>query len=213
MNKLLRILGMMFIMGIIITVGCFGGWWDGFFPKPALKPVPKPALPGLVMNRTELDGWDNGQKVWLIKARKIWQSDDSNIIYFEKISDGVIFSVKDRRVDFSAGWARWEKLRNELYIGGNIKAQITEGTLTTPEAVMNFFNHELSCRQGIRFKGDNLAIKASQVRLNFDKEELYLEGGVELDQKENQIKSGALIYNLKDEQYRLEKPEGVILEL
>lgn len=209
----MRYIGTIGIIVVVITIGCFGGWWDGFWPKPVSNPLPKPALPGLVMNRTELTGWDNGQKVWLIKAGKIWQSNDSNFVYFEKISDSVIFSVKERRVDFSAGWARWEKYRNELVIGGNIQARITEGVLSTPEAVMSFPNHELACRNGVNFNGKDLTMKAAVVRLNFDKEELYLEGGVELAQKDNQIKAGALIYSLKDEQYRLEEPEGVLLKL
>ena len=197
-----------------IVIGWYGGWWDGFRPgKTVSKSIPKPPAPQLQVARTELTGWDNGSKTWEIRADRIWQDNQGDILNFERISDGVIFSVKERRVDLKAGWARFEKFTNRLFIGGGITARIREGTLETPEAVMNFRSGEMLCRQGVSFRGQDAVMQAARITVNFEREELHLEGGVELSQNGHSLKAAGVIYNLKTEEYRLIEPRGVTINL
>ena len=51
------------------------------------------------------------------------------------------------------------------------------------------------------------------MRVDLEKEELLLEGDVELVQNKDRVRAKGLIYNLKDEQYRLVEPGGITLNL
>ena len=205
------------ICGLIIAfvlVGWYGGWWDGLWPGKTTGIIgPKSPAPDIQVARTQLDGWDNGQKIWEIRAGKIWQGNEGGNLNFEEIANGVIFSVKERRVDFRARWARFEKYSNRLFIGGGITARIHEGTLKTSGAVMNFQTGEMVCQQEVRFQGKEAMMKAARITVNFEREELNLEGGGELVQNGDSLRAGGVLYNLKTDEFRLVEPEGVTIRL
>lgn len=209
-NKILILV----IVILIWITGNYGGWWDlmGSKTTAPLQPVPV-TKPKMIIHNTALIGWDDQQKTWEIKAVKIWESNDGNIIYFDKINEGVIYSVKGNKVNFNAGWARWEKLKNELYIGDGLTAKLKEGSFVTPEAVMNYQTQIIRAEKGIRFTGDEIKLSAQKMQANIDVEQLLLEGDVKLEQKDDHILAQGIFYDLKNKRYELRNPEGVTLNL
>jgi lipopolysaccharide export system protein LptC len=214
----LKLIRIVVIIGIIILIGVmgfFGGWWDEIFKNInnnktlTTQPVTSP-IPGLVINQPKLVGWDGQKKTWEITATKMWQTDDNNFIYFEKIEKGIIYST-DTRVDFTAGWARWERLRELLYIGDGLEARTDVGYFGTAEAIMNYRTQELFCPKEVIYSETNKVMRANMMRLNFKTEEISLEGDVELSQDRDIVKAGAITYNSKDKQYRLLEPEGITI--
>jgi LPS export ABC transporter protein LptC len=212
--KLQRLAIIILIAGGIYVAGCYGGWWDLIGQAPDLpSQPPQPNVPGISIRGSSLIGWDDHQKAWEIKAEKIWQTSDSNLVYFETITEGVIFSVKGERVTFTAGWARWEKHRSELTIGKGLTANFKDGTFTTPEAVMNYQTQVISSEKGIRYVGDEVTVTAAKLRANVDQEELHLEGQVVLLQDGDEIHSRALTYYSKQKRFEVHEPEGITLNL
>ena len=108
---------------------------------------------------------------------------------------------------------RWEKPSNQMFIGGGMQAHLEQGFFTTAEAVMIYNKQELYCPKSVRYHESNLSISADSMRVDLDKEELLLEGNVELVQNKDRVRAKGLIYNLKDEQYRLVEPGGITLKL
>ncbi len=198
----------------IYVAGRYGGWWDliGQAPNLPSRPPP-PNVPGISIRGSSLIGWDDHQKAWEIKAEKIWQTSDGNLVYFETITEGVIFSVKGERVTFTAGWARWEKHRSQLTIGKGLTADFKDGTFTTSEAVMDYQTEVISSEKGIRYVGDEVTVTAAKMRANVDQEELYLEGQVMLVQDGDEIHSRALTYYSKQKRFEVHEPEEVTLNL
>jgi LPS export ABC transporter protein LptC len=199
----------------IVALGCWGGWWDGLFiPGKAVKQThSQPANQGENLYQTKLVGWNDRQKVWEIEADHIWQSTDQNITYFNKVSSGVIFSVKGKRVTFHAGWARWEKSWANLYIGGNIVVYVDKYQFVTKEVVMRYHKQELTCVHPVKLTGPHTVVRAQKMTIKPDEEEVKLEGDVSLEQNEDLVTTKALIFNLKEESYQLIEPGGIILNL
>ncbi len=205
-------------LGIVIAVwlaGHYGGWWDLLEPRRVSPAVEQPATakPDLEIHRNVLMGWRNHQKAWQIKAENIRQTTDGNLVYFEKISEGIIYAVEGRRVHFTAGWARWEKLRSELYFGNGLTISFQDGTLTTPEAVLNYQTQVARSEKGIRFRGAELSISAQKMQADINKEELLLEGDVTLEQQGDRLRAQGLFYSLKENRYELQEPREVTLHL
>ena len=203
------------IIGLIWLLGLYGGWWE-FIQDPTVRDQvfkPGPVQPGMIISQTKLVGWDEQKKTWEVEANRIWQTANGLQVYFEKISQGVIFSVKDQRVSFEAGWVRWEKPSSQMFIGGGMQAHLEQGFFTTTEAVMIYNKQELYCPKPVRYQESNLSISAKSMRVDLEKEELLLEGDVELVQNKDRVRAKGLIYNLKDEQYRLVEPGGITLKL
>jgi hypothetical protein len=196
---------------LFITAGHFGGWWDDLLRPAAPQPSPSLLAPGIVIRDSHLVGWDEQERVWEIRAAKILQATDGSQIHFEGISEGVIFSVRDRRVEFRAGWVRWMKALNEMQIGGGMEARFDDGIFTVEEAVMRYRDDELSTSRPVLFRDKDLTIKANTMRLNLKDEILTLEGGVELQQGNDRVRAQGLIYNMKDETYQVIKPKEVRL--
>jgi LPS export ABC transporter protein LptC len=199
------------ILVIILAMGYFGGWWDGFFSGRSTTNSLKPAVPSIDMLQTRITGWDKGKKTWEIEARRMWQSADGNLIYFQKITHGIAFSVKNKRVEFKAGWARWEKMSEMLYLGGGLEATVDNSTMNTEAAVLNYRTEELNSTSAVRMTQNDSWATAKTMRINFSKEEIVLEGDVDLVQKEDQVTADGLIYNQKDETFQLIGPKGVTI--
>lgn len=199
-----------------IAIGHYGGWWDGIIhpvrtlPAPTVAPV---LPPGMVMRETKLIGWDEEKKAWEIEAKQIWQSSDGGTIHFEQIRRGVIYSVKQKEVRFKAGWVRWEKYTRRLFVGGGLEALIEKGTFTTAEAVMEYQTDLMFCNRPVKYIEPDLDMSALKMKIDFKAEELTLEGDVRLRQKDDEIHAEGVIYNQKDEKYRLVQPKGVTLSL
>lgn len=195
----------------IITAGCFGGWWDVFFIKSTPARSLKPAVPSIDMSQTKLTGWDKGKKSWEIEAHRIWQSADGNLVYFQKITHGVAFSMKDKRVDFTADWARWERLHELLYLGGGVEAKVDDSIVNTAEAVVNYRTEELTSSTAVRMIEKDTVATAKTMRIILSKEEIILEGDVVLIQKRDQVTADGVIFYHKDETYELIGPKGALI--
>lgn len=203
------------MLALVLVLGWYGGWWEGLVrPVVNSKTLPsKPAVPSIDLYQTKLVGWDQQQKAWEIRAKRIWQSADGNITYFNQIDQGIIFSVEGRTAYFKAGWARWEKPRSVLYIGGFLNITVDQHRFKTKEAVMWFKNQELSCSYPIEVIGKDVRLKAEKLKVNLKRKDVRLEGNVVLSQGRDQITSQTVIYNLKSKQYQLLEPGGIILNL
>jgi hypothetical protein len=213
-NILQRLTGPL-LLGLIVVMGWYGGWWEGLFQQQeAVKTSQtRQGVPGVVISKTNLVGWANQAKAWEIGAVKIWQSSEGSQVFFDKINRGIIFSLEGQKVEFTAGWVRWEKLRSELYIGNGIKAKIDQGVFITTEAMVNYENQVMEFNRKVTFNGKNVIIKADKMRFDFANDQLLLEGNVSLSQDDNRVKAERFIYNLKDDSYQLIEPEGVSLTL
>ena len=200
---------------VVIILGWIGGWWDNLCGKVTLpKKLPSnPAVPSINLQRTKLIGWDNHKKTWIIEAQRIWQSPEGNIIYFENISKGIIFSIEDREAHFKAAWARFEKPWATLHIGGGLEVTVDKHVFKTSDVTMRYNNQEISCEHPVSLTGPEVRIHAQKMKYDLAKEEVLLEGDVELAQDQDLVSTKALIYNLKDERYQLIEPGGITLNL
>jgi LPS export ABC transporter protein LptC len=202
------------IVVLIAVMGYYGGWWTGIFSKKQTVPVkPQPAAPEFLITQSKLAGWDNHRKTWEVEAEKIWQTANGGTIYFEKISHGVIFSVKGERVTFQAKWARWEKIFNQLTIGGGLSAEVDGKKLQTDQLLMQYNSDTLFSPGEIVVRGKNLLMKAGAMSLTLKDEILNLNKGVEFSQNGNNLRSEGVRFDLKNEQFDLIEPEGVTLNL
>ncbi|HOJ77213.1 MAG TPA: LPS export ABC transporter periplasmic protein LptC [Bacillota bacterium] len=215
MNKIIKLTLFLIIISLLYFMGQYGGWWDGMFsPAPEVKiETPQPRSPSIVIETSKLTGWIDQKKTWQIEAERIWQTAEGNIVHFEKIKEGIIFSVEDKQVLFQAGWARWERMRGVLYIGGDVEAKTDDKVFVSKEIIMNHRKEELISEGAIQVTGKNMLIKAGSMKLSLQKDELLLEKGIELNQDNDQVKAKGIIYNLETEEYELIEPEGVILQL
>lgn len=216
MDRKLLIYFYILVIILLGTLGYFGGWWDGLFTKKEI-PTPttptQPLTPEMNVFQTKLTGWDEQKKAWEIEASRIWQTNNGSIIYFEDISNGIIFSVDDKTVKFTAKWARFEKWRRMLFFGGDFEAYMDDKIFTTKEGVMDYKKQEILCDSEIKVKGDNLSISAGKLKIYLEQEEFLLEKNVELIQDNDRVNAQGIKYNLKTEEFELIEPEGVILNL
>lgn len=202
------------IIVLIAVMGYYGGWWDSIFSKKeALPTIPQPAAPQFLITKSKLTGWDNHQKTWEVKAGKIWQTADGSVTYFKKISHGVIFSIKGKRVTFQATWARWEKMFNQLIIGGNLSVEVDHKKFQTDQLLMQYNSQTLFSPHPIVITGENLLMKAGEMNLNLKDEILILSKGIEFSRNGDYLRAEGIRYDLKNEQFDLIKPEGVTLSL
>jgi hypothetical protein len=202
------------IVIVIIGLGQLGGWWDGLLReiwpgRGSQRTQIYQQTPALESTKTRLTGWKDRQKLWEIEADRIWQSDNGNQVYFENILHGVVFSVKDKRVDFSAGSARWERYQSLLYINDGLDGQTDQGFFSTSRATVNYKAQEMICPEGILYTENDTELVAKSLRIDFANEEFLLEGNVVFTQKDAIIKAGGMIYNYNTKQYQLMNPEGI----
>ncbi|TCL62215.1 LPS export ABC transporter protein LptC [Hydrogenispora ethanolica] len=210
LNKLLSLGLVLLIWGL----GYFGGWWDFIVsPKNITDQPQSSAKPRMMIHKNTISGWDNHQKAWQIKAENIWQVADGSIIYFETISEGVIFSVAGERLHFTAGWVRWEKPHGRLYFGDGLTVSLRDGTLKTPEAILDYRNQIIRSEKKIQFCGAELSLSAQKMQADINKEELVLEGDVELEQQGDRIQAQGLFYDLKEKRYELQNPKEMTIHL
>lgn len=201
------------IIGGIILLGYFGGWWEIFYQKPdKLSDTIQPSQPASVMYNSELNGWEDHELAWTIGAEKIWESSDSNQVYFENINKGIIYTDNDGKINFTAKWARWEKAREELNISGGLEARRDDEHFSTSEAVMKYKTEELFCPKQVQYFEKDLEAMAGRMTMNFKKEEVLLEGNVELNQKGDLILSEGLLFWRKDKKFKLIKPREAIIQ-
>jgi LPS export ABC transporter protein LptC len=195
-------------------MGYCGDWWDGILSqKPPVSAAPQPVTPEYLITQSKLAGWDNHHKTWEVEAEKIWQTTNGNIIYFEKISHGVIFSVEGEKVTFQAKWARWEKMLNQLIIGGNLSAEVDRKKIQADELTMQYNSNTLYSSGKIVVRGHNLLMKAGAMNLNINDEVLNLSKGIEFNQDGDSLHAEGIRFDLKNEQFDLIKPKGVTLNL
>lgn len=203
-------------LGMIIALGYLGGWWDmigteltsvDVAPEKQSTPVP----PAIVIDSPILTGWDDCKKSWEIEASKIWQTSNGSQFHFENIRNGVIYSVKDKRVEFLAGWARLERNRSELFLGGGLEAKIDEAIVKTSEGMMNYKQEEVFCPKEVVYQENDTMIKAQKMTIHLKKDEFLLEGDVQFIEKKDQMKADGLLYNSKEKKYYLIGPREIIL--
>ncbi len=201
------------IVGGTIFLGYLGGWWEVFYKGLENTPsVVQPSKPASVMYDSELTGWDDQKRAWKIGAVKIWESSDSNQVYFEDINNGIIYTDKDGEVYFKAKWARWERARQELNISGGLEAKQKEEFFTTDQAVMKYKTEELYCPTPVRYYGKDLKATADKMTMNFEKEEVVMEGNVELVHNEDIVRSEGMVYWRNDKKFKLIKPREAIIK-
>ena len=205
-----------FPFGLIcfILLGLWGGWWDEIIKPSEIKVSTNSGIvPEVAMNNIRVSGWSGTKKTWQVEARKVWQEINSFQVYFEKVTKGVVYSVRGQRLDFDAKWVRLDKFRNELNFGGGIHAKIDKGKFISESAIMNYKTQEINFKQKVTFKAPEYTMKADRMQLNLELEEMKLDGNVYLEQTDCQIRADSFKYYLKEDQYFLEKPEGVFLNL
>lgn len=200
------------IIGGIIVLGYFGGWWEIFYKGIEFSDSVQPTQPSSVIYNSELNGWEDQELAWTIGAAKIWESSDSNYIYFEDIYKGIIYTDNDGKINFTADWARWEKAREEMKISGNLEAGRDDERFITSEALMKYKTEELFCPKEVRYFEKDLEARADTMSMNFEKEEVLLEGNVELNQKGDIVRSEGLIFWKKDKKFKLIKPIEAIIQ-
>lgn len=201
---------------LIVILGFAGGWWGEVIRelRPQAKTAVQPtatAPPSLVIHKSKLTGWQDHKPTWEIEASKIWQTSDKNRIYFERIRHGVIFSFENKRVNFTAGWALWDRLRNQLTIGAGIEAITDQGRFETAEAVVDYRAQRLWCPHSVIYTEKDLVLNAQKMQLDMNQEEYILEGDVQLGHERDSVRAGKVIYNSRTQQYRLEQPGLVTL--
>ncbi len=205
------------IIGLLfIYLGWLGGWWDELIkatPTKAIQINPDANVPGLVLQDTKVTGWDELQKNWEIEAARIWQFSSGAEVHFQKIKNGIIYSLRGERVRFQADWGRWERLGKKLHIGGQITAFVEKGQFLTNSAVMYYEKEEMLFQKKVQFIGEKVSIKADTMRLNFAKDKLLLKGTVDMLKDDYHIKAEAFDYDLNKKDYQLLRPEGVTLYL
>jgi hypothetical protein len=205
-----RILPFLIVLCVII-MGYFGGWWDiSSVISPAAHSL-RPVIPSIDMLKTKLTGWDQNKKSCEIEAHRTWQSADGNIVYFQKISHGVAFSMKDERVDFTASWARWERFPELLYLGGGLEAKVSNCMVRTKEAVVNYRKEEMTSSTAVRMTQKDTLVTARSMRIKLSEEAIILEGDVVLIQNKDQVVADSMIFHHKDETYELIGPKGVTI--
>jgi lipopolysaccharide export system protein LptC len=210
-----KLLTMVF-WAMFISLGHFGGWWDeittGLFSKKTIQVSrPRPEPPAILIAQPKLIGWEDYKKSWEIEAAKIWQSSSGSQYHFKNISNGVAYSVKDKRVDFIAGWARLERNRSELYLGGGLEAKIDEARIKTTESMINYKQEEMVCPKEVVYQKNDTIIKARKMIIRLKKDEILLEGDVRFFEKKDQMKADGLLYNTKEKKYYLITPKEIIL--
>lgn len=200
------------IIGGIFLLGYFGGWWEIFYKGSEVPETVQPTNPSAVMHNSELNGWEDQKLVWTIGAVKIWESSDSNYIYFEDIHKGIIYTDNDGKINFTSKWARWEKAREELKINGGLEAGRDEERFITSEALMKYKTEELYCPAKVHYYEKDLEVTADSMTMNFKQEEILLEGNVELNQKGDLIRSEGLIFWREDKKFKLINPKEAIIQ-
>jgi lipopolysaccharide export system protein LptC len=203
-------------LSIVISLGYLGGWWEEMIGEIFSKNAPPAGLsqsepPALVIIRPRLTGWEDNKKSWEIEAEKIWKSNNNHQYHFKDIRNGVVFSVKDKRVDFVAGWARLKRNRSELYLGGGLEARIDDASLKTAEGMLNYKQEEMECPQEVVYQENNTIIKARKMIVRLKNDEIFLEGNVQLFEKKDQMKADGLLYNTKEKKYYLITPQEILL--
>ncbi len=199
------------ILFFIAIVGYLGGWWDISFAISQKIQPNKPMIPSMDMETTKLTGWDQNKKSWEIEARRMWQSADGNIVYFQKIAHGVAFSMKSERVDFRAAWARWERIPEMLYIGGELEAKVADCIVKTKDAVIDYRKEMMTSETAVRLYQKDTLMTANRLQINLSKEEMDLEGDVALVQNNNRITAEGIKFYHKDETYQLIDPKGATI--
>lgn len=206
-NRIIFIIGFI----LLLIVGYFGGWWDALFIKYPLSQTSKSAVPGVKMTKTRLTGWDNEKKKWDVSAQRIWQSTDGNFIHFRNINQGVAYSVEGKDIEFKAGWARWERIPEILYLGGGIEARFEDTVILTEDGTLNYRTEEMNCPHEVKMTRKDSRVTGKTLKVKFPKDEMLLQGNVILIQNKDQVTADGIMYNLKDESYQLINPKGVTI--
>lgn len=212
-----KILSTVFVV-MFFALGHLGGWWDEIgaelFSKKGAMPVrTEPNPPSIVIVQPKLTGWEEQQKSWEIEAENIRQesTNDRSRYYFENIKNGVVFSVKEKRVDFTAGWAHLERNRSEIILGGGLEAKIDEAIIKTSEGIMNYKQEEMVCPKPVIYQKEKTIIKARKMFIHLKKDEIVLEGDVQFFENKDSMKAEGLLYNTKEKKYYLISPREIIL--
>jgi len=77
---------------------------------------------------------------------------------------------------------------------------------------MKYNTEELYCPSLVQYYGEDIQATANKMTMNFKKEEVLLEGNVELNQKGDIVRAEGMIYWRKDNKFKLIKPREAIIK-
>lgn len=199
---------------VVAGLGYWGGWWDQLFHNaPPAHAILQPTDPELRSFRTKLDGWNDHQRTWEVTAEQIWQSANASLIYFEEVSRGLIFAMDGKSIVFKGDWARWEKRRNRLVLGGNLEVRFDDKRLTTAELQMECHTGKLIAPGEVVISGNDLVIKAGYMIMDLQTERVRLEQGVKWVQRGDRLQAKGLEVDFRNDRFELIEPEGLFLTL
>jgi len=206
---LLSKLSLPFGMTCFILLGFWGGWWDEFFADSAKSSSQAVAAPSIVMDQIKVIFWNNLEKKFQMKAEKLSQGNDNLQVHFEKITKTDVFSIKDQKFNFTAGWAQLEKFRNLLSFGGGVQIKTDQGVFNSEKATMNYKAQEISFDQKVDYQANGYLLEAGGMKFRVadkqqnsneaDKMLVYFKNKVKLVHSEATIEALSLDYDLKAE--------------
>lgn len=178
-----------------------GWWWLGRIKPAPIQKIP-PNQPGMTLLNTSLVGLDKGNKVWEVKAARIWRSKDGLITVFEEIEDGTIYN-QEKLVHFRAPLARLDQIHQIMTVEGGIQGTLKNGSFSTASLRVDLLKKEMTSDGIVQFNYEDLHVTADSLQADLEKEIVYLIGNVHMKDGKQSLDGTELDYHLKEKTYEL----------
>jgi LPS export ABC transporter protein LptC len=185
----------------ILITAMIGWWWYGrVHPAPIEKIPPNP--PGMTLVGTTLAGWEEGKKLWEVRAQKIWRSKDGMTTVFEKISGGQVYTDEEI-VHFEAPLARLDQIHQLMTVQGGIQGKLKDGAFSTASVQIDLLQKKMTSGDKFSFHDGNFHVTADKIESDLAKEMLTLSGNVHLKDGQQAFSGTNLVYDLQAKTYEL----------
>lgn len=201
LSKLAFPIGLIFF----ILLGFLGGWWDELFSEKKQNISRQPPTAAIMMQKIKVIFWNELEKKWQMRAAKLWQENNSLQVNLEKITKTEVYSIKDEKFDFTAGFAKLESFRNLLTFGGGVQIKMNQGVFNSEKATMDYKGEEITFDQKVNYQGIDYMLEAGGMKFKVPKETgnnqptekiVYFKNNVKLLSPEATIEALSLDYNL-----------------
>jgi LPS export ABC transporter protein LptC len=151
---------------------------------------------------TSLAGWDEGKKIWEVKAERIWRSKDGLTTIFEKINGGKVYTDEEI-VYFEAPRARLDQIHQMMTVQGGIRGKLKDGDFRTASVQIDLIQKKMTSEGRFSFRYEDLHITAEKIEADLNREILDLVGNVHLRDGRQTYDGNALEYDLNAKTYQI----------
>ncbi len=199
----------MFLFALAVAVLLYLSWRPDWTLDSQQRPTTEQ---GITLLNSRYEGWDGAKRIWTLEATEIFRATDGKTVNFRGIENIRFYQEDDRVLAFNADTALLDLKQNVLLLT-EVQGEINGGRLQTAGLKLDLNRKKIESAHPLSFAKEGLALQANQLEGDFETEEYFFSGDLEVVQGKQRSRGQIFTYYAKDDRFELKGDVEVELEL